>query len=136
MKKLILSAVIIFVALLFYGCGQKVDVTVYNTGWPIGGAQWLVTSASWNGGSMNQPFTGRAYDLSGLAANNSFTFEARENDNLVITANGQQYQIDTSGNTTLVDAEFNTGTTLYGGFLDTAHWYAAVYMDAIVIYKQ
>ncbi len=136
MKKFLLIAVIISAIFLFSGCGQEMDVTVYNAV-PLWGAQWIAI----NGHTEHHdqwfwPYDyARKYDE--CDNSNSVTFKGKENENLNVCANGQIYEIDAGGNTSLADFSVPVASQLlYGGFLETAHWYAEVNLTSVIIYKK
>jgi hypothetical protein len=138
MKKIIIILSMPFIFLLS-GCGQQLDVTVWNaSGIESYANQWIAITANWSdGGNRNlYPYTS-AVDENNLDATNSVSFKAPENSKLTVMCNGQYYTADSTGNTTLtVFATDPYSQSLYGGFMDPGHWYAAAYKNAIVIYKK
>ena len=140
-KTAIIAIIFILFVFLFAGCGQKMDVTVYNTTGITQLAQQYVQMSAWldqdQGSNYTQIPTGDAKTEAYCDDTNSFTIKAKENQTLSVYSQGYYYQSDSSGNTSLVHFEDTTVTkTLTGGMLSTPHWYAAIYLNNIVIYEK
>jgi|GEM_PF-1597331 hypothetical protein len=144
-KKFILFICFSVTLLIFSGCGQEFDVTVYNKSGIVYSGTTDPTYIAISAGLKNIDGTNVTFLPSGVAlsendvnATNSTTFKARENETLNVYANGYEYSYDSSGNTTGISAfEISpVQQVLYGEFLSEPHWYAAVYKDNIVIYKK
>jgi len=144
MKKFLILFLTAFIfSILFAGCGQNVQVTVWNNSGvvPIYAGQWLAgTLASNTGQNRTQTFLESAdniTDASDVALDdyNSFTVTLKENANITVTDNGYYYANGVTGSG--ATAFSNTASqTIYGGFPDAPHWYAACYINSVVIYKQ
>ncbi len=137
MKKY-LVLIILLTAILFCGCGQELDVTVYNaSGISSYAEQYVLIELRSGHVDMWKNADTYAKNESEIDENNSFTVKLKENDTIYVEAEGQYYVEDSGGNTSLV--EFDTGTfstTIYGGFLEAPSWYAACYKDSVTIYKK
>ena len=138
MRKIALFLASLIVVMILSGCGQDLTVTVYNhSGIVSYYNEWIVMNASterYNGGITALRSTDFDTDVNDT---NSFTFQAKENDTLAINANGQYYVTDSSGNTTLTTFTVSPVTQkLSGGFPDAPKWFAAVYLDNVVIYRK
>lgn len=144
MKKLLLITAILSVVFLFSGCGQEMDVTIYNTSGVtysgIGDQTYIqITADISNLDGTNITFfpSGVALTDSECDATNSYTITGKENETLHLYAKGYRYNVDSSGNTTLVDFYVDpVNKILYGSFLEAPRWYAAVFTNSIVIYKK
>jgi len=137
-KSLFLGAIILGFIFLLSGCGQSLQVTVWNDSGvvPSLNGQWLAGTLTPNTGTTtSQVFLETATSDSSLDGNSSFTVTLKENANITVTDNGYYYPngVTTSGATSFM----NTATqTIYGGFPNPPHWYASCFINAVVIYKQ
>ena len=136
MKK---TALIIFSLLILFiisGCGQQMDVTVYNAN-PMYGAEWIAINAHTTGHDQWLDPTGFADQASECDSTNSMTFKGNENEPLAVSANGMMYNTDANGNTTLVAFSVPvTSQTLYSEFLSQPHWYAEVNLQSVIFFKK
>jgi len=101
------------IILLFTGCGQDLNAVAYNSTCITYTAGWVAVNA-----------------------HSEITDKAKENETINIDSNGLTYDDpgDTSSYTTFT---LPTGSqTLYGGFLKTPDWYAAVNMESVIIYRK
>ncbi len=139
MKKAVVASIIVIFMLLFSGCGQELKITVYNaTGYSTASSGWVAINA--HSESFDQWILPTTYAVSDAYcdANNSYTFTAKENDTIEIGGNGAEYTFDSTGNV-IGQNPFtlpNGTKTIYGDFLSTPTWYAAVNMESIIFYKK
>ncbi len=137
MKKYLVS-MILLASVLFCGCGQELNVTVYNaSGISSYSEQYVLIELRSDHVDMWQTVDTYAKNESEIDENNSFTVKLKENDTIYVEAEGEYYVEDSAGNTSLV--EFDTGissATIYGGFMEAPSWYAACYKDGVTIYKK
>lgn len=141
MKKIAALIMLLFAVLFIAGCGQDVEVTIYNASGVYGYAnQYILIEARGDHLDQWKYAADVAHDDSELNEDNSFTVKMKENSTLEVEAEGQYYTVDGNGNTSLT--KFNTnenGTfsaTIYGGFPSAPKWYAACYKDGVTIYKK
>jgi hypothetical protein len=138
MKKLLLYSGIISSLLLFSGCGQDVNMTVYNHSNVVPYlSEYIGITANYEGGGSISFFpTTSASSDNGVTADNSVVFKVKENKQVDIKAFGQYYVTDSSGNTSLAAISLTTSATVYGGFPTAPAWYAAIFVDGITVYHK
>ena len=139
MRKKLKLLLLLIMLIFLYGCGQEVNVTVYNhSGVTPYVDQYIGITASWeNGGSRSFFPTDSASSDSEINENNSISFKVKENSQLSVNAWGQYYETDACGNTSLVSIDLGPEVvTVYGGFPDPPSWYVAVFLNEIFIYKK
>jgi hypothetical protein len=136
MKKFLLIAAIFAFILMFYGCGQNLDITVYNAV-PVAGAQWIMINGHTEHHDQWMGPTSFADKSDECDNTNSMSFQSPENDTLHVAANGERYVIDSTGNTTIQSYTVpDTTQVLYGGLLEQPHWYAEVNLTSVIIFKK
>src|ERR1035437_86921 len=133
------NTAVIFVLLsaIFFisGCGQQVDISVYNST-AIFGAEWVAINTHTEHHDQwfwPNSYATRAEDCD---STNSITFKAPESDTLIVSANGQMYA---SGVTASGLANFNVPSSsqlIYGGLLEDTHWYGEVNLTSVIFYKK
>lgn len=137
MKKLLLITFSVIILFLFFGCGQEVNVTVYNaTGIMSATGEWIAINI--NSESNDNWFLPSTYAKNDTECdkNNSLTIKLKENSTISVGANGQRYDLSQSP-PVLTDFKVPVSTaTIYGGFPDPPSWYAAVNMESVLIYKK
>jgi hypothetical protein len=138
MKKLLLCAGIILSMSLFTGCGQDVNMTVYNHSGvvPYLGEYIGITADYEGGGAISFLPTTSTLSDDGVTTDNSIVFKVKENKQVGIKAFGAYYVTDSSGNTSLAAISLTTTATVYGGFPTAPAWYAAVFVDGITVYHK
>ncbi len=142
-KSLFLIGTILIFIFLFSGCGQNIQVTVWNNSGivPYYSGEWIDATISSNTGvTRSQEFLETAVNTTGstdvpLDNNNSFTVTLKENANITVTDNGYYYANGVS-TTTAIQFSNTASQTIYGGFPDSPHWYAACFLNSVIIYKQ
>jgi hypothetical protein len=134
MKKTILFAGMFASIFMFYGCGQELNLTVYNdTGILPTSETYCAARVEWEGGTQSHTFSGTGTDIS---ASNSFTVQIKEGSEATVYGYGYYYEEDSGGRTT-VASYLQTGVqSVYGGYLEAPNWYACLYMDKVLIYKK
>lgn len=135
MKKasvIILAAIIS--SFLFTGCGQDLNLTVYNSTGVSAATGWVaINVASENNNNWFFPTT-YALDESQCTSSNSTTLKLKENTTVTISGNGINF-----GEGDGADTSFTLPTgevTLYGGLTGVPAWYASVNMNTVVFYKK
>ena len=137
MKKTAIILAMFLSVFIMTGCGQEMDVTIYNATGINSTNGWIAINAHTQANDEWILPTNYATSDEDCDSTNSFTYKVKENDILEIGGNGVLYIDDGSGN--ISESEFTLPTgekTLYGDLLSTPHWYAAVNMDSIVFYKK
>jgi len=137
MKKLLLIIFSVIILFLLFGCGQEVNVTVYNaTGIPVVAGEWIAINIhSENNDNWFLPTTYAKNDTE-CDKNNSLTIKLKENSTISVGANGKYYDLS-QPTPVLTDLTVPVSTaTVYGGFPDPPAWYAAVNMKSVLIYKK
>ncbi|HDQ25607.1 MAG TPA: hypothetical protein ENN43_02545 [bacterium] len=137
MKKAGIILLSVFIAVMAAGCGQEMNLTVYNsTGIVSGGEQYVVLHASWDGGQKWYPTSTHALDDSYVNEKNSFTVKVKEHDTVRVSAEGAYYKDETTLVTFDLDSKGDFTQVVYGGFLEAPSWYAAVNLESVVFYKK
>lgn len=139
MKKLFaVLALATIVSFILSGCGQDLNVTVYNaTGITYPYTGWVAIEAHTEGNSQWLDAVSSCNDETGVDQYNSMTFRVKENSTLEIGGNGEQWETDSNGDLVKTPITLPTGSaTLYGGFPDAPEWFASVNLDSVVIYKK
>ena len=137
MKNIIIILALTVSGLLLSGCGQDLDVTVYNATGITSASGWVAIDANTNDSAQWIEPTGTALSDINCDATNSFTYKAKENATLNIGGNGQYATVDSLGAVTMHSFTLPNGTQiLYGDLLSTPHWYAAVNMQSVIFYKK
>ncbi len=134
-KKLVFS-LCLFIIFLFYGCGQELNVTVYNATGINSSYGWVAINI--NSENNNNWFLPTEYAKNDSECNekNSLTIKLKENNTIKVAANGQYYDMS-QPTPVLTDFEVPESTaTVYGGFPDPPRWYAAVNKESVIIYKK
>lgn len=139
MKKFLFLAAIIPAIFLFSGCGQEMDVTVYNaTGITSANGSIAINGHTDKVDMWGTPST-YALSADDVNSTNSISFKAKESDTLSVSANGYICTaVDATGMCTAVQS-FYVGPSeqvIYGSFMEDAHWYAAINMGSIVFFKK
>ncbi len=136
MKKITVLIIFSSIILFFYGCGQDLNVTVYNATGINSSIGWIAINInSENNDNWFTP-TDYANNDSECDANNSITIKLKENSNISVNANGQYYDLS-QPTPVLTKFEVPAATaTIYGGFPEPPHWYAAVNLESVIIYKK
>ena len=117
------------------GCGQQVDITVYNDN-PIFGAEWVaINTHSEHNDQTFWPnsFATRAEDCD---STNSITFKAPENDTLIVSANGQLYASGVTSSSLTAFSISPVSQLIYGGLFEDTHWYGEVNLTSVIFYKK
>jgi hypothetical protein len=135
--KNLLSLIAISSIILFTGCGQDLNLTVYNaTGLQYPYAWMAINVNSENNDNWFEP-TQYCDNDTQVNEFNSLTIKLKENSSINIGGNGVTYEDDGSGGTTTTDFTLPKGqATLYGGFPDAPEWFAAVNLESVTIYKK
>lgn len=137
MNKITVSVVLLLSLFIMSGCGQEMDVTVYNATGISSSGGWLAINVHAPGNDQWVLPIDYALSDEECDSTNSFTFKAKENDNIEIGGNGATFVDDGSGNISEQEFTLPEGEKIiYGEFLATPHWYAAVNMESIVFYKK
>lgn len=135
MKKIQLLTFVLII-FLFFGCGQEVNVTVYNATGINSSYGWIAINIhSEDNDNWFLP-TDFAKNDSECNETNSLTIKLKENKTISVAANGQYYDLS-QPTPVLTNFEVEKSTaTIYGGFPDAPHWYAAVNKESVIIYKK
>ena len=90
MKKYAVILIAVLAMILTAGCGQEMQVTVYNCGVNVSAAdEWLHVIINWeDGGSASFYPSSRALGESQISALNSYTFNVRENKEVTVEGGG------------------------------------------------
>ncbi len=136
MKKITILFIVSLMIFFFYGCGQDVNVTVYNSTGINSSTGWIAINVnSENNDNWFEP-TDYANNDSDCGPDNSITIKIKENSTIKVTANGYYYDYS-QPTPVLTSFEVQTSTaTIYGGFPEPPNWYASVNLESVIIYKK
>ncbi len=134
MKKTLFAMTAIVFTVFAAGCGQDINLTVYNdTGITPYALAYCGARVETDDATTNKLFTGTG----NVPENgNSFSIQVKEGRTVNIYGYGYYYQADSNGNTTLQTYSRSATAQVYGGYLESPNWYAALFMDKILIYKK
>lgn len=134
MKKILAFSIFLFSAVLFSGCGQDINLTVYNdTGIVPGSETYCGARVEWNNGTEAHLFSGSGNSISD---SNSFSVTVKEGYDVTVIGYGWYIVSDSSGNTSAASYEQSASANVYGSYLDSKKWYACLYMDKVLIYNK
>lgn len=134
MKKAAIIIALIAAMLIFSGCGQDINLTIYNdTGITPGAETYCGARVEWEQGTTAKLFSGSGNDIT---SSNSFVVQVKEGYDVTVIGYGVYYVEDASGNTSLASYVESSTATVYGGYLEANNWYACLYMDKVLIYKK
>jgi len=139
MKKSLAFLLLVSASLfILTGCGQDLNVTILNrSGISNHGYSWISIHAHTERFNKTLIPDGYAASDEDITPGNSYSFKAKENDTLQVNANGQTAEVDSDGNVTYTDFVVETqSATLFGGFPDSPDWFAAVYLNEVIIYRK
>ena len=125
-----ISLAVIFI---FSGCGQDVNLTVYN-------ATGITSASGWLAISVKSEYNSDWFFPTSYAANetycspsNSYTVKLKENTSVTVGGNGIVY--DGEGGESEITLPIGN-VLLYGGLTGAPAWYAAVNLESVVFYKK
>lgn len=127
---LIISAISIF---LFAGCGQDVNLTVYNATGITSASGTLAISVKSDSNSDWFFPTSYAANETYCSPSNSYTVKLKENTTVTVGGNGVIFQ--EGGGESEITLPIGT-VLLYGGLTGAPAWYAAVNLESVVFYKK
>lgn len=134
MKKIITVVLTALIAsFIFTGCGQDLNLTVYNaTGITSATGALAISIKSDYNSNWFFP-TSYAADETYCTPSNSYTVKLKENTEVTVGGNGVLYEEEGG------ESEFTLpiGTVLlYGGLTSAPAWYASVNMESVVFYTK
>jgi len=136
MKRMVLLLAVFL--MIFAGCGQDVQFTVYNsTGInSASGLIWLHMSSD----SIEKWHSATTYadTIEQLDETNSFTVKIKENETVNVHVEGKVYVRDSEGIVTGYD-EFSADSspvTVFGGFPDAPRWFASANKESIIVFRR
>jgi len=139
MKKVLFLILAAVTAFVLSGCGQDVNVTVYNhSGVVPSGDQYIGITVEADGSDSLSFFpTENSLSDGEITEGSSRVLKVKEGKTVSVNAWGQYFVTGADDSLSLETFEVGPQTAVvYGGFPSAPDWYAAVFMNEITIYKK
>ncbi|MFP4465902.1 MAG: hypothetical protein ACLFP1_02520 [Candidatus Goldiibacteriota bacterium] len=123
---------------LFTGCGQDVQLTVYNSTNVTSANGWVWLQMASDSIEQRHAATDNADTVEQLNESNSFTVKIKENEIVNVHIEGGVYTRDSEGTVTGSD-EFEADSspfTVFGGFPDAPRWFASANKESVIVFRR